>query len=125
MKILVREKSPLFFDLQSMLLVQENHVRTKNKMLEGQMIFLNSNGGRGQGRGKRGRFDQGRAGRFGPSHESSSNIQLEKGSTRGKFGRRESFQAGQGRQNKPLATIVGRSATMKRSVERREASRSP
>ena len=71
--ILVRENPPSFFDLQSMLLVEENHVRTKTKTSEGQMFFSNSDGGRGRGRGGR------------------------RGSQRGTFGRRGSFQAEQGR----------------------------
>ena len=47
MTVLARENPPSLFDLQSMLLVKENHVRTKTKMSEGQIFFLNSNGGQG------------------------------------------------------------------------------
>ena len=43
--ILVRENPPSFFNLQSMLLVEENHVRTKSETSEGQMFFSNSDGG--------------------------------------------------------------------------------
>ena len=39
--ILARENPPSFFNLQSMLLVEENHVRSKSKMSEGQMFFTN------------------------------------------------------------------------------------
>ena len=39
---LAREKSPSFFDLQSMLLVEENHVLTRSTTCEGQMLYTNS-----------------------------------------------------------------------------------
>ena len=42
--ILGRENPPLFFDLQSMLLVEENHIRTETKTSEGNMFFSNSDG---------------------------------------------------------------------------------
>ena len=48
--ILAREKPPSFFDLESMLLVEENHVSTRNNALEGQMLYRHSNRGRGCGR---------------------------------------------------------------------------
>ena len=89
--ILARENPPSFFDLQSMLLVEENHVRTKSKTSEGQMFFSNSDGGRGGGHG-------GRRGQFDPSHEGNSNLH---GSHRGTFGRRGSFHAEHGRQMRP------------------------
>ena len=41
MTTLARENPPSFFNLQSMLLVEENHVRSKSKMSEGQMFFTN------------------------------------------------------------------------------------
>ena len=49
MEILASENPPLFFDLQSMLLVEENHVRTETKALEGQMLFSNLDDGRRRG----------------------------------------------------------------------------
>ena len=52
--VLAREKSPSFFELQSMLFVEENHVQTKTNMSEGQMFFLDSDGGRRRGGGGRG-----------------------------------------------------------------------
>ena len=42
--ILAREKSPSFFDLQSMLLVEENHVRTRRNASEDHMLYTQSNG---------------------------------------------------------------------------------
>ena len=49
--ILAREKPPSFFKLQSMLLVEENHVRTRSTASEGHMLYTHSNGGRGRGQG--------------------------------------------------------------------------
>ena len=72
MEILARDNPHSFFNLQSMLLVEENHVQTKSKTSEGQMFFSNSDGGRGRGR-------SGRTGRFGPSHEGNSNHRQEDG----------------------------------------------
>ena len=45
--------------LNSMLLVKENHVRMRGNASEGHMLYLNSNGGMGHGRGKTGRLGQG------------------------------------------------------------------
>ena len=45
--VLAREKSPSF-ELQSMLLVEENHVRTRSNESEGHMLYTHSNGGRGR-----------------------------------------------------------------------------
>ena len=50
--VLAREKSPSFFELQSMLLVEENHVRTRRNESEGHMLYTHSNGGRGRGRAR-------------------------------------------------------------------------
>ena len=58
--ILARENPPSFFDLQSLLLVEENHVRQRNNTHDGQMLYSNFDGGRGHGRRRRGRFSQGR-----------------------------------------------------------------
>ena len=44
--VLAREKSLSFFELQSMLLVEENHVQTKTNMSEGKMFFSDSDRGR-------------------------------------------------------------------------------
>ena len=54
---LVRKKPPSLFDLQSILLVEENHVQTRSNTLEGQMIYMHLKGGRGRDRA-RGRFSQ-------------------------------------------------------------------
>ena len=43
-----------------MLLVEENHVRTRSNVLEGHMLYSNSDGGRGHYHGRRGCFGQGR-----------------------------------------------------------------
>ena len=50
--VLAREKAPSFFDLQSMLLVEENHVRTRSNSSEGHMLYTHSNEGRGRERGR-------------------------------------------------------------------------
>ena len=44
--VLMREKPPSFFDLQSILLVKENHVRQRNNSRDGQMLYPNLDGGR-------------------------------------------------------------------------------
>ena len=44
--ILAREKPPSF-DLQSMLLVEETHVRTRRNASKGHMLYTHSNRGRG------------------------------------------------------------------------------
>ena len=56
--VLAREKSPSFFDLQWMLLVEENHVRTRSNTSNGQMLYTNSDKRRGQGHGRRGQACQ-------------------------------------------------------------------
>ena len=50
MKIWARENPPSFVKLQSMLFVEENHVRTKSKTSERHMFFSNSEGSRRRGR---------------------------------------------------------------------------
>ena len=52
--VLARENPPSFFDLQSMLLVEENHVRTRSSASDGQMLYTHSDGGRGRSRARRG-----------------------------------------------------------------------
>ena len=47
--VLARVKFPSFFDLQSILLVEENHVSTRSNATEGHMLYTHSNGGRGRG----------------------------------------------------------------------------
>ena len=41
--VLARKKSPSFFELQSMLLVEENHVCTSSNEKEGHMLYTHSN----------------------------------------------------------------------------------
>ena len=57
--VLTRENPPSFFDLQSLLLVKENHVHQRNNAHDGQMLYSSFDGGRGHDRGRRGRFGQG------------------------------------------------------------------
>ena len=73
--VLAREKPPSFFDLQSMLLVEENHVRTRSNASEGHMLYTHSKGGRGCGRA-RGRFGQGRGGRGGVRNSTTTEKEL-------------------------------------------------
>ena len=91
--ILARDTPPSFFNLQSMLLVEENHVQTKPDTSEGQMFFSDSASGQRRGRSGRGRFDL--------SHEGSSQFRQGHGSHRGTFTRRGSFHAEQGRRTTP------------------------
>ena len=51
-EILVREIPPSFFNLQSMLLVEEIHIQTKNNTSEGQMFFSDLDVGKKRGRRK-------------------------------------------------------------------------
>ena len=95
--VLAREKPPSFFDLQSMLLVEENHVRTRSNTLEAHMLYTHSNRGRGRARA-RGRFGQGQGGR-GPTYKNNSQFRPQDGSHRGTFGRRGSFHYGPSRQS--------------------------
>ena len=94
-EILARENPPSFFDLQSMLLVEENFFWTKSKTSEGQLFFSNSDAGRRRGH-------SGRRGRFGPCHEGNSNLWQEDGSHQGTFGRRRIFHTKQGQQTMSL-----------------------
>ena len=55
--ILARDTPPSFFNLQSMLLVEENHVQSKTYTSEGQMLFSDSDSGQRRGRSGRGRFN--------------------------------------------------------------------
>ena len=96
--IFARDTLPSFFNLQSMLLVEENHVQTEPDTSEGQMLFSDS--GSGQRRGRSGRGRSGR-GRFDLSHEGSSQVRQGHGSHRGTFTRRGSFHAEQGRRTMP------------------------
>mgnify|MGYP000049382608 CR=1 FL=1 len=58
--VLAKEKSPSLFDLQSMVLVEENHARTRSNTYHGQVLYTNWDEGRGQGHGRRGHASQGR-----------------------------------------------------------------
>ena len=58
--VLSKDNPPSFFDLQSMLLIEENHVRTRSNVQEGHMLYSNSDEWRGQGCGRRGRLGQGK-----------------------------------------------------------------
>ena len=55
--VLVRE-NPLSFDLQSMLVVKENHVRTRSNESDGLMLYVSTDERRGQSHVKRGRLNQ-------------------------------------------------------------------
>ena len=91
-----REKHPSF-DLQSMLLVEENHVWTRSNASEGHMIYTHLNGGRGRGRARR-QFGQGQ-------RKTRSNLRKQlsilaaRWSHQGTFGRRGSFHSGPSQQN--------------------------
>ena len=76
--VLARENLASFFDIQSMLLVKENHVRTTSIASEWHMLYSHSDRGRQHGRARRGRFRQGRNGR-GPSHENNSHFRQDSG----------------------------------------------
>ena len=91
--ILARDTPPSFFNLQSMLLVEENHVQPKTNTSEGQMLFSDTDGAHRRGRRGRGQFDL--------SHEGNSQFRQGNGSHRGTFTRRGSFHAEQGRRTTP------------------------
>ena len=61
--ILARENTPSLLDLQSILLVEENHVRQRSNAPEGQMLYNQSDDRRNFGHGDSGQFGQGRNGR--------------------------------------------------------------
>ena len=67
--VLAREKSPSFFDLQLMLLDEENHVRTRSNTYDSQMLYTNSNKGRGKVHGRRGQAGQGRCNQMPPREQ--------------------------------------------------------
>ena len=117
--VLAREKSPSFFELQSMLLVEENHVRTRSNESEGHMLYTHSNGGRGRGRA-RGRFGQGQGGR-GPTDENNSQFRLQEGSHGGTFARRGSFHSGPSPSTRNRMRILRKARPSRRRVPKEEA----
>ena len=56
--ILTRENPPTL-NVQSMLLVEENHVETRGNTSDGQILYMNSDKAREQGHGRRGQSGQG------------------------------------------------------------------
>ena len=60
--VLARENTPSFFDLQSILLVEENHARQRSNTPEGQMLYSQSDDRRSHGRRNRSQLGQGRNG---------------------------------------------------------------
>ena len=97
--VLARENPPCFFNLQSMLLVEENHVRTRSNASEGHMLYTHSNGGRGSNRARR--FTPGR-GRRGLTYVNNFHYRLDGVISRGTFKRMESFHAGTSWENNPI-----------------------
>ena len=104
--VLAREKFLSFFELQSMLLVEENHVCTRSNESEGHILYTHSNGRRGR-RQARDRFGHGQGGR-GPTYENYSQFRLQDGSHRGTFGRRGSFHSGPSHQNATKCGYCGK-----------------
>ena len=49
--ITIIENPPRFFDLQSMLMVEENHTQSKSTASDGQMLYTHDDLGRGHGHG--------------------------------------------------------------------------
>ena len=60
--VLAREKTPSFFDLQSILLVEENHARQRSNTPEGQMLYSQSDDRRSHDRGNRSQLGHGHSG---------------------------------------------------------------
>ena len=89
--VLARENPPSLFDLQSMLLVEENHVGTRRNASEGHMLYTHSGRGRGSNRARR--FTPGR-GRRGLTYVNNFHYRLDGVISRGTFKRMESFHAG-------------------------------
>ena len=67
--VLARENPPSFFDLQLILLVEENHVHQRSNAHDGQMVFSNLDEGRGHSRGRRGQYSEGRHNQERNSHQ--------------------------------------------------------
>ena len=81
-----------------MLLVEENHVRTRSTTSKSHILYSHSNGGRGHDRKRRDWFSQGRS-EPGSSHDDNSYFQQEDGNTRGTFRRRGSYHTRPSQQN--------------------------
>ena len=96
--VLTRENPP-YFDLQFMLLVEENHVRTMSNSLEGHMLYTHSNQGRGRSRARRDQFGQ--AG-WGSTYENKTYYRQDSGYSRGMFERKGSCHVGPSQQNDPI-----------------------
>ena len=69
--VLVRENTPSF-DLKSMLLIEENHVRTIGNASNGQILYTNSDEVRGQVHGRRGQSGQGQNNQRQPRNKTST-----------------------------------------------------
>ena len=91
---LVREKSPSFFDRQSMLLVEENHIQMRSNTFDGQMLYTNSDKARGQDHGRRGQAGQGRHNQRQPRGQNFYYQQAVGDKRGGASGRRGSSHAG-------------------------------
>ena len=98
--ILLRENPPSCFYLQSILLVLINHVRQRNNSHNGQMLYSNLDGGRGQGWGNRGRFRRSRHG--GLMQERNQHYWQEDKNSPREFGKRGSHSAEPSNHNNPI-----------------------
>ena len=121
--VLAKDKAPSFFNLQCMLLVEENHVGTRSNASEGHMLYTHSNGGRGRGQA-RGRFGQGQGGR-GPTYDNNSQFRPQNGSQRGTSQEGGVSTPARVVKTQSNADIAENSATTKKSTERRCVNRFP
>ena len=97
--VLARENTPSFFDLQSILLVEENHARQTSNAPKGQMLYSQSDDRRNFGRGNRGQLGQGRNG-WQTQGRNPDQWQTDRNRPR-ELGRRGSYHAGPSRRNHP------------------------
>ena len=97
--VLARKNTPSFFDLQSILLVEENHARQRCNIPEGQMLYSQSDDRRNLGRGNRGKLGQGRNG-WQTQGRNPDQWQADRNHPR-EFGRRGGYHVGPSRRNHP------------------------
>ena len=108
--ILAKEKPPSFVDLQSMFLVEGNHVRTRSNALEGYILYTHKNGGRGCGQGRGGQ---------GTTYENNSSFRPQDGNNQGTFGRKGASIPVRAAKSPPIVDNKEKSTTTKKSAERR------
>ena len=98
--IFTRENPVSFFDLQSILLVEENHARKRSNTPDDEMLYSQSDDRRGLRRGNRGRFGQGQQGQ--PTRECISHQWQDDRNNSREFGRRRRHPARPSQRNNSI-----------------------